>query len=80
MKNFNIFNIKTTAYSEEDFTLVTDLTKEQISKVIEPMVLAERNDEKVFYDNLTYVKELNIAYPNNTATIYDEFETETIEF
>ncbi len=50
MKNLRLVVINTTAYSEENLSLITDLTDEQIIEVITPIVEEERNggDE---YDN-----------------------------
>ena len=62
MKKIRLVNVNTTAYSEEDFSLITNLTDGQITKVIEPIVLAER-DEKGEYDNDDLVKALVKKYP-----------------
>jgi len=66
--------ISTTAYSEENFTLCTDLTDSQIKKVIEPIILIERayGDE---YTNASLVDALRDAYPNNE--IHASFGEET---
>lgn len=61
-----LVNINTTAWKEEDFLLLTDLTDEQITKVIEPFVLAERKDpdnEENYSDNDILVIALNDEYP-----------------
>jgi hypothetical protein len=64
MKNIRLVNVNTTAFSEEDFSIITNLTEKEIIKVIEPMVLSERNggDE---YDNETLVGALEKKYPKN---------------
>jgi hypothetical protein len=64
MKNIRLVNVNTTAFSEEDFSLITDLTDKQITKVIQPMVLDEREggDE---YDNEELVSALEKKYPKN---------------
>jgi len=36
-----LYQIKTTAYSEEDMLLISDAPYEEIEKVLEPMVYAE---------------------------------------
>ena len=59
-----VVEINTTAYSDENLFIITDLTNDKIEAVIEPLVLAERNggDE---YDNEMLFAELKKAYPNN---------------
>ena len=58
----NLFRTNTTAFDEEDFLLMTDLTEEQIIKTIEPVVLAEREGGEE-YDNDMLVDALRKAYP-----------------
>jgi hypothetical protein len=64
----NIFIINTTAFEEENFHLITDLTKAEIVAVITPIVLAERNreegDEDSFYDNGDLIQALVQKYPH----------------
>jgi hypothetical protein len=52
MENIRLVEINTTAWREENIILVTDLTDEQIQKVITPIVLKERNSNEE-YDNDT---------------------------
>lgn len=73
----NIFKINTTAYEEEDFFVQTTLTEKQIIKVIEPIVLSERDGEED-YDNDVLVRALKKAYPNDTITMFTNFETISI--
>jgi hypothetical protein len=74
----NIFRINTTAFEEEDFFLLTDLSVEQIRKVITPIVLKERNDGE-FYDSDDLTNALIEAYPDAVIEQYgDDFETITI--
>ena len=66
--------INTTAWQEEDFLLLTNLTDKQIIKVIEPLVLGERNnpdDDGFFYDNNMLVDALKKVYPDNHITNHD---------
>lgn len=65
----NLYQVNTTAYDEEDFLLLTDLTPEQITKVIEPMVLAEREGDEE-YDNSMLVAAISEAYPDNLVQEY----------
>lgn len=83
-EDIRVVEINTTAFEEENFILVTDLTDEQIEEVIRPIVLAERNqidnDDDVFYDNETLVSELLEKYPNNLVSFYtDKNSIELIE-
>ena len=55
--------IKTTAYDEENFILVTTLNDEQIQKVIMPIVMDER-DYQVEYDNEQLLQALRNTYPD----------------
>lgn len=74
-----IVKISTTAWLKEDFLLLTDLTDEQIIKVIEPLVLAERenpDNEENYYDNDVLVAALNDAYP---YTISDHYDIDNID-
>lgn len=72
-----VVRINTTAYEEEDFFLMTDLTDEQIEEVITPIVELERNDE-VYYTNEELVDALIDKYPSNMIVKYADFETITI--
>lgn len=61
-----VVEINTTAYSDENLFIITDLTNDEIEAVIEPLVLAERNggdDDE--YDNEMLFDALKKAYPNN---------------
>ena len=72
-----VVRINTTAYEEEDFYLMTDLTDEQIEKVITPRVELERK-EIWEYTNEELTDALIDKYPNNTIVMYADFETITI--
>ena len=82
-ENIRVVEINTTAFEEENFVLVTDLTDEEIEEVIRPIVLAERNqieNDDVFYDNETLVGALLEKYPNNLVSFYtDKNSIELIE-
>jgi len=73
----NIYRINSTAFSEEDFHLMTTLTRKQISSVIRPIVNRERKSD-VFYDNEMLVSALKRRYPEHVIEMYVEFETITI--
>jgi tryptophan synthase alpha subunit len=74
----NIFRINTTAYKEEDFFLMTELSKEQIEGVITPIVLIERNNAEEVYYNDDLVRAIELAYPNATVEHLTEIENITI--
>jgi hypothetical protein len=68
-----IFRINTTAYEEEDFFLLTDLIEDDITEVIHPIVMAER-DGYEDYDNETIISALRKRYPHNKIEMIDEIE------
>ena len=74
----NIFRINTTAYKEEDFFLMTELSKEQIEGVITPIVLIERNNAEEVYYNDDLVRDIELAYPDSITTELKDVKTITI--
>lgn len=62
-----LVEINTTAWEEENFLLLTDLTEEQIKDAIFPIIRKER-EEETEYINDDLVKELERLYPRNTIT------------
>ena len=48
-KQINLFNVNTTAWTKEDFILLTSLSEEQIKKIIVPIVEKERQLEKEMF-------------------------------
>jgi hypothetical protein len=58
------YEINTTAFNDENLIIFTDLTESQIKKVIEPIVLSEREDGE-YYDNDVLLDALVDAYPKN---------------
>jgi hypothetical protein len=62
-----LVEINTTAFEEENFLLLTDLTDEQIENAILPIVRKER-EEEIEYINDDLVVELERLYPHNTIT------------
>lgn len=76
-----IVKISTSAYSEEDFLLVTNLSDEAIEKVIDPMVKEERDDDSdVYYSNDDYCWALKSAYPTNLVEWYTDDSIEVLTF
>jgi len=69
----NLYRINTTAFHEEDFTILTNLNEEQIVDIITSVVKDERDGGKS-YDNDDLVSALMKAYPNHFITHYNELE------
>jgi len=67
-----IFKIRTSAYSEEDFYLLTDLSEAAIKSVIRHMVIKERESD-VFYTNQDYVDALKFEFPKAKIILYHDF-------
>jgi len=63
------YKINTTAYSEEDFLLITDLTGMEVEDVINPIVQAER-EQGVDYTNEDIVNDLKKRYPKSSIKAY----------
>ena len=72
-----VFRVNTTAYKEEDFYLLTDLTEQDIVEVITPIVNAER-DGYEDYDSEILLDALKKHYPRNKIELYTEFDLITI--
>jgi hypothetical protein len=72
-----VVRINTTAYQEEDFFLMTDLTDQQIEEVITPRVELERK-EIWEYTNEELTDALIDKYPDNTIVMHADFETISI--
>ena len=68
-----IFKVNTTAYEEEDFFLLTDLKEQEITEVINPIVMAERDGYEE-YDNETIIIALRKRFPKKNITMFTEFE------
>ena len=69
-----VIRVNTTAYSEEDFFLLTTLTDEQISNELDSFLFNQRfgkND----YDNEDLFRALTLAYPNEQVIMYNDIET-----
>ena len=73
----NIFRINTTAFEEEDFYLLTDLSEQDIIEVITPMVNQERDGYEE-YDNESLVYALEKRFTNAHITFIQDIETISI--
>lgn len=69
-----IYRINTTAYDEEDFYIITDLSEQDITEVIHPIVMTER-DGYEDYDNDSLYTALKKRYPSNIIQMHNEIET-----
>ena len=83
VENIRVVEINTTAFEEENFVLVTDLTDEQIEEVIRPIVEKERNstledDEDSFYDNEQLFWAVKETYPNNIVLYYSDADFDVL--
>lgn len=70
MRTIEVVRINTTAYEEEDFFLMTDLTEQEIDEVLTPIVELERNEIQE-YDNNDLVENLELAYPSAFIKVYE---------
>ena len=68
-----VVRINTTAWTAEDFHLVTTLDDDQIIEVIRPIVNAEREGEGEYY-HITLLNALKRRYPEQYADMYTEFD------
>ena len=68
-----VIRINTSAWSEEDFYLVTTLDDQDIVEVINPLVNAERDGEE-YYDNDTLLQALKDRFPCDHVDMYTEFD------
>jgi hypothetical protein len=70
----NIFKICTTAYSEEDFFIMTDLVSSQVYKTL----TTAKNERRYEFDNDELVAILKDKYPHHIIEHYTEIERITI--
>lgn len=68
-----VVKISTTAYEEEDFFLLTNLTDDEIAEVVQPIVNAERDGYEE-YDNESVWRALTNRFPNNRIDMMTEFD------
>ena len=69
-----VIRVRTTAYREEDFFLLTTLSDEMISSVINPIIKAEREGVDC-YDNEDLFRVLTYEYPLEKIIMYNDLET-----
>lgn len=78
----NLFRVNTSAWNEEDFFLVTNLTEAEIEIVLAPIVQHEReeyekNEDSVLLPNEEYCNALQKAYPTAYIKMYN-VDSETL--
>lgn len=65
--------IKTTAYSEEDLVILTDITKNEIEGFLSPLVLEDREhyekNGEFLYENSDFVNKLMAQFPNHKVYV-----------
>lgn len=76
-ESVQLVSVNTTAYSEENFLLVTDLTEQEITDIIYPIVFTERVGGES-YSNEDLFWALKEAYPSNLIQLYFDPITITI--
>lgn len=69
-----VIRVRTTAYREEDFFLLTTLSDEMISSVINPIIKAEREGFDCYY-NEDLFRALTYEYPLEKIIMYNDLET-----
>jgi len=73
----NIFRINTTAFEEEDFFLLTNLSEQDIVEVITPLVNQERDGYEE-YDNESLAEALRKRYTNAEVLDYTDASIDVI--
>ena len=71
-----LFEINTTAYEEENLLIITDLTDDDITEVVSPLVNVERDGYEE-YDNEILYNALVKKYPYNVIILA---EREILQF
>jgi hypothetical protein len=67
--HLNLFQVNTTAFDEEDFLLLTDLTEDQVVQAIKPIVEDERENQNE-YDNDMLCNAIKKAHPSAIVGMY----------
>ena len=70
-----VIRVNTTAYSEEDFFLLTNLSDDQISECLDSIISDEREGNGEEYDNEDLFRALTYAYPNEKIEMFNDIET-----
>ena len=80
VEKIRIVKISQNSWAEENLTLLTTLTDEQIKIVLTPLIEEERANDtgEILYDNDTMVQILSDKYPNDILLSYGKFDYLTI--
>ena len=80
VEKIRIVEISQNSWAEENLTLLTTLTDEQIKIVLTPLIEEERANDtgEILYDNDTMVQILSDKYPNDILLSYGKFDYLTI--
>lgn len=80
IEKLRVVEVSQNSWEEENLLLLTTLTNEQITIVLDPLLEEERaNDSgEIIYDNDTMVQILSDKYPNDILLSYGEFDYLTI--
>jgi hypothetical protein len=75
-----IVEVYQNSWAEENLVLLTTLTDEQITIVLDPLIEEEREDEngEVIYANEDMASMLSEKYPNDIVVLYGEPDYITI--
>lgn len=68
-----VYKVCTNVFQEEDFFLITDLTSDDISEVIQPMVMAEIDGVEE-YTHEKILRALKKEYPKNKIEMFTDYE------
>jgi len=74
VEKIRIVEVYQNSWDEENLLLLTTLTDEQITNVLDPLIEEERANElgEILYPNDTMVQILNDKYPNDIVVLYAE--------
>lgn len=70
-QNINMFRLQTTAYSEEDFFIITTLSEEDVEHIVAPIVQAERDGYQE-YDNEMLLDAIEKRHPGSIIKYYSD--------
>lgn len=67
-----LYRINATAYEEDDFFLLTDISEKDVDEVIKPLILGQKRDGLDEYDAESMHKVLMKKYPTKKITLIKE--------
>ena len=80
IEKIRIVEVSQNSWAEENLTLLTTLTDEQIEIVLSPLIEEERESEdgEVIYANDDMAQILSDKYPDDIVVLYAEFDYLTL--